>query len=92
MFFNHQRTCKYCSNSHITNTFQLTGRKNIFDPLMSSSSSARISITSDEVNLLVYRYLVEAGMFPFPLISFETYRFQAHGVRFSWGESIAPIS
>lgn len=29
---------------------------------MSSSSSARISISSDEVNLLVYRYLVEAGM------------------------------
>ena len=29
---------------------------------MSSSSSARISISSDEVNLLIYRYLIEAGM------------------------------
>jgi len=27
-----------------------------------SSSSARISISSDEVNLLIYRYLIEAGM------------------------------
>jgi hypothetical protein len=27
-----------------------------------SSSSARISISSDEVNLLIYRYLVEAGL------------------------------
>lgn len=92
MFFNNRRACKYCSKSHITNIFQLTGRKNIFDLLMSSSSSARISITSDEVNLLVYRYLVEAGMILLPFILFETYRFQAHGLRFSWGESIAPIS
>lgn len=92
MLFYNQHGRKYCSDSHITNIIQLTGRKNIFDPLMSSSSSARISITSDEVNLLVYRYLVEAGMIVLPHILFETYRFQAHGLRFSWGESIAQIS